>query len=76
MDHFIKWFEAMPTISNDGATAKLFIYIISRFWVPKTIMSSHGSHFMMQMDIGGHPPIPLAHIIVFYFGIFSIVFMA
>jgi hypothetical protein len=47
IDYFTKWVEAMPTFTNDGETATLFIFnqIISRFGVPRDIVTDHGSHF-------------------------------
>jgi transposase InsO family protein len=41
----------MPTFSNDAKTATLFIFnhIISRFCVPKSIVTDHGSHFCNNM---------------------------
>jgi transposase InsO family protein len=51
IDYFTKWVEAMPTYSNDGTTTALFIFkhIISRFGVPNTIVTDHGSHFRNKM---------------------------
>jgi len=54
VDYFTKWAKAMPTFLNDAKTATLFIFnhIISRFGVPKSIMTDHGSHFCNNMMIG------------------------
>lgn len=51
VDYFTKWVEAMPTFNNDGETATLFIFnqIISRFDIPKEIVTNHGSHFQNKM---------------------------
>jgi transposase InsO family protein len=51
VDYFTKWAEAMPTFSNDAKTAVLFVFnhIISRFGVPKSIVTDHGSHFCNNM---------------------------
>jgi hypothetical protein len=45
--YFTKWVQAMPTFSNDGETTTLFIFnhVIARFWVPREIVTDHGSHF-------------------------------
>jgi hypothetical protein len=47
MDYFTKWAEAMPTVDNTGKTATLLIFnhIITRFGIPKAIVTDHGSHF-------------------------------
>jgi transposase InsO family protein len=49
--YFTKWVEAMPTFKDDGETATLFLFnwIISRFNVPREIVTDHGSHFQNQM---------------------------
>lgn len=51
VDYFTKWADAMPTRLNNGETAALFIFnhIITRFGVPKEIVSDHGSHFQNKM---------------------------
>jgi hypothetical protein len=51
MDYFTKWAEAMPTFVNDGETATLFIFnqVITRFGVPREIVTDHGSHFQNRM---------------------------
>jgi hypothetical protein len=47
MDYFTKWLEAMLTFVNDGETVVIFVFdqVISRFWVPRNIVTNHGSHF-------------------------------
>jgi transposase InsO family protein len=47
VDYFTKWVEVMPTFNNTKRTATLFIFnhIISRFDVPQSIVTDHGSHF-------------------------------
>jgi hypothetical protein len=47
VDYFTKWAEAMPTFDNTGKTATLFIFnhIITRFGIPQSIVTDHGSHF-------------------------------
>ena len=53
VDYFTKWVKEMPTFTDDGKTAVLFMfnYIIARFGVPKEIMIDHGSHFCNKMMI-------------------------
>jgi hypothetical protein len=47
VDYFTKWVESMPTVLNDGHTVALlfFNHIITRFGVPQSIVTNHGSHF-------------------------------
>jgi hypothetical protein len=49
--YFIKWVDAMPTFDNTGKYATLFIFnhIITRFGIPKAIVTDHGSHFQNFM---------------------------
>ena len=49
--YFKKWVESMPTFSNDGEIATLFVFnqIIYRFGIPKDIVTNHGSHFQNKM---------------------------
>eukprot|EP00253_Pinus_taeda_P022667 PITA_22667 len=51
IDYFTKWAEAMPTYKNDSETAALFLFnqIISRFGIPREIVTDHGSHFQNQL---------------------------
>jgi hypothetical protein len=51
VDYFTKWIEAMPTFLNDGRIATLFIFkhIITRFGVPQSIVTDHGSHSQNHM---------------------------
>jgi len=51
VDYFTKWTEAMPTVKNDGETTAIFIFnnIITRFGVPRQIVTNHGSHFENAM---------------------------
>ena len=46
VDYFTKWVEAMPTFKDDGETAAFFVFnqIITRFSIPKVIVTDHGSH--------------------------------
>jgi hypothetical protein len=50
-DYFTKWDEAFPTFSDDDTTASLSIFnhIITRFNVPNTIVTDHGSQFCNYM---------------------------
>jgi hypothetical protein len=47
MDYFTKWVEAMPRFDKTEKHATLFILnrIITRFGVPKSIVTNHGTHF-------------------------------
>jgi hypothetical protein len=51
IEYFTKWAEAMPTFANDSETVALFIFnqVITRFTVPKEIVTDHGSHFQNHM---------------------------
>jgi hypothetical protein len=53
INYFTKWVEDFPTFSNDGTTATLFMFshIITRFDVPKMIVTDHGYHFHNKMMI-------------------------
>ena len=44
VDYFTKWAEAMPTVKNGGETSTIFIFnnIITRFGVPRKIVTGHG----------------------------------
>ena len=47
VDYFTKWAKAMPTFNNTAATVALFFFnhVITRFRVPKQLVSDHGRHF-------------------------------
>ena len=47
VDYFTKWAEAMPTFNCKADTAARFFFnhVITRFGVPKQLVSDHGSHF-------------------------------
>jgi len=51
VDYFTKWAEAMPTVKNNDETSTIFIFnnIITRFGVPRQIVTDHGSHFKNTM---------------------------
>ena len=51
VDYSTKWAEAMPTYAEDSKTAilLLFNHIISRFGIPRVIVTDHGSHFENKM---------------------------
>ena len=51
VDYFMKWVEAMPTVKSDGETAAHFVFnqIITRFRIPKELVTDHGSHFQNRM---------------------------
>jgi len=50
-NYFTNWVKDFPTLSNDSTTTALFVFnhIITRFGVPKTIVTDHGSHFCNNM---------------------------
>ena len=47
VDYFAKWADAMPTFDCKSETMACFFFnhIISRFGVPKQLVSDHGKHF-------------------------------
>ena len=51
VDYFMKWAEAMPTIKSDGETVAHFVInqIITRFRIPKELVTDHGRHFQNKM---------------------------
>ena len=51
VDYFMKWVEAMPIVKSDGETVVHFIFnqIITRFRIPKELVTDHGSHFQNHM---------------------------
>ena len=51
VDYFMKWVEDMPTVKSDGVTSAHFAFnqIITRFRIPKEIVTDHGSHFQNCM---------------------------
>lgn len=51
VDYFTKWFEVMPTLSEDSHTAAQFLFnhVISRIGVPQAIVTDHGKHFHNHM---------------------------
>jgi len=51
VDYFTKWVEAMPTCSNNVNTATCFTFnhIITRFDIPRSIVTDHKSHFCNSM---------------------------
>lgn len=51
IDYFMKWVEAMRTLTNDGKTTTQFLFnhVIARFRVPQAIITNHGSHFHSYM---------------------------
>eukprot|EP00253_Pinus_taeda_P031190 PITA_31190 len=51
VDYFTKWVEATPTYKNDSDTVALFLFnqVISRFGIPREIVTDHGSHFQNQL---------------------------
>ena len=51
VDYFTKWVEAMPTIKSNGETAVhvVFNHIITRFGIPRDLVTDHGRHFQNKM---------------------------
>ena len=51
VDYFTKWVEAMPTYVEYMNIAALFLFnhIISRFEIPRAIVTNHGSHFQNKV---------------------------
>jgi transposase InsO family protein len=49
--YITKWVEAVPMFKDDGETSTLFLFnqIISRFNVPREIVTNHGSQFQNKM---------------------------
>ena len=47
VDYFTKWVEAMPTFDNTAKTTTYFLFnhVITRFRVPKEIVTKNRSHF-------------------------------
>ena len=47
VDYFMKWDEVMPAIKSNSETAAHFIFnhIITRFSIPKELVTDHGKHF-------------------------------
>ena len=47
VDYFTKWDKAMPTVKSDGETAAYFVFnqIITRFGIPKELVTYHGLRF-------------------------------
>ena len=47
VNYFTKWAKAMPTYSNNVEIVAQFIFnhFITRFGIPKSIVTDHGSHF-------------------------------
>ena len=47
VDYFMKWAEAMPIVKYDGETAAHFVFnqIITRFSIPKELVTDHGRQF-------------------------------
>ena len=51
INYFTKWVEAMPTIKSDDETVAYFVFnqIITRFDIPKELVTNHGRHFQNKM---------------------------
>ena len=51
VDYSTKWAEAMPTVKSDGEIATHFVFnqIITRFGIPKELVTDHGLHFQNHM---------------------------
>ena len=51
VDYFMKGAEAIPTIKSDNKTIVHFVFnqIITRFGIPREIVTDHGKHFQNKM---------------------------
>ena len=51
VDYFTKWVETMPMIKYDGETSAHFVFnqIITRFDIPKDLVTDHGRNFQNKM---------------------------
>jgi transposase InsO family protein len=49
--YFTKWAEAIPSIKSYVKTATFLVFnqIITRFGIPREIVTDHGSHFQNEM---------------------------
>ena len=47
VDYFTKWIEAMPAYDNTTEITVWFFFnhVITRFFIPKELVSDHGKHF-------------------------------
>eukprot|EP00253_Pinus_taeda_P026510 PITA_26510 len=63
VDYFTKWVEAMLTLNNNGETTALFFFnhVVSRFGVPRAIVTDHGSHFRNHMMVELAAKLGLSH---------------
>ena len=53
VDYFTKWVEALPTLNNSSEMTALFFFnhVVTRFGIPKAIVTDHGSHFRNHMMV-------------------------
>ena len=51
IDYFTKWVEAMAIVKFDNETTTHFVFnqVITRFDIPKELVSNHGRHFQNKM---------------------------
>ena len=51
VDYFTKWDKATPTVKSNDETTVHFVFnqIITRFGIPKELVTDHGSHFQNHM---------------------------
>ena len=51
IDYFMKWAEVIPMVKFDNETAAHFVFnqIITRFGIPRELVTDHGSHFQNRM---------------------------
>eukprot|EP00253_Pinus_taeda_P005405 PITA_05405 len=63
VDYFTKWAEVMPTLNNNSEMAALFVFnhVVSRFGVPRAIVTDHGSHFRNHMMVELTAKLGLSH---------------
>ena len=54
VDYFMKWVEAMPMIKSNNETPVHFVFnhIITRFGIPRELVTDHGRHFQKKKNDG------------------------
>eukprot|EP00253_Pinus_taeda_P026329 PITA_26329 len=63
VDYFTKWAKVMPTLNKNSEMTALFIFnhVVSRFGVPRAIVTDHGSHFRNHMMVELTAKLGLSH---------------
>ena len=51
IEYFMKWAEVMPTVKSECETGAYFVFnqIITRFGIPRELVTDHGKHFQNRM---------------------------